>query len=60
MVQLGPRRHGNGGIDGNPGNVESATCRFQKVLPGSNPTLSASLSYLESAIILTSGGAWVD
>jgi hypothetical protein len=37
------RRHSNPGIDGNAGNVESATYRIYRILSGSNPTLSANL-----------------
>jgi hypothetical protein len=33
------------GIYGNPGNVESASYRIQTVVSGSNPTLSANLSF---------------
>ena len=35
------RRHGNAGIPGNVGILESVTYRIQRVLVGSNPTLSA-------------------
>jgi hypothetical protein len=41
-VQSGARRHGIVGIYGNGGNVESATYRIQRVMWGSNPTLSDS------------------
>ena len=41
-VQSGARRYGIGGIYGNGGNVESATYRIQRVVVGSNPTLSES------------------
>jgi hypothetical protein len=42
-VQSGARRHGISGIYGNSGILESATCRIQRVMLGSNPTLSARL-----------------
>jgi hypothetical protein len=34
-------RHGVGGILGNLGNVESASCTFQRWVEEANPTLSA-------------------
>jgi hypothetical protein len=40
-VQQRARRHGNVGIYGIDGIVESVTCRFQKPWQSSNPTLSA-------------------
>ena len=40
-VQQRARRHGEDGIHGKGGIVESATCRIYSVLSGSNPTLSA-------------------
>ena len=43
-MQSGARSHGIHGIYGNGGNVESATYRNQRVLSGSNPTLSANMS----------------
>jgi len=40
-MQQRVRRHGDTGILGNRGIVESASCRFNEVVSGSNPTLSA-------------------
>ena len=45
LVQSGARSHGIHGVYGNGGNVESATYRNQRVLSGSNPTLSANMSF---------------
>src|ERR1044072_9326986 len=42
-VQQRAGRHGNRSVRGNVGNVESATYRIQRILLGSNPTLSANL-----------------
>ena len=40
-------RDGIDGILGNGGNVDSASYRNQRVLSGSNPTLSANLSFFK-------------
>jgi hypothetical protein len=40
-VQQRARRHGNAGIHGNVGSVESVTYRIYRVLSSSIPTLSA-------------------
>ena len=45
VVQSGARSRGIHGIYGNGGNVESATYRNHRVLSGSNPTLSANMSF---------------
>jgi hypothetical protein len=50
LVQSGARRDGNAGICGNPGIVQSATCRIQRTLESSNPTLSAKCCLLFSFI----------
>ena len=42
LVQPGARRHGIAGVYGNVGTLKSATYRIQRVLSGSNPTLSDS------------------
>ena len=41
------RPHGNPGIYGNAGNLESVTYRFYRGSQGSNPTLSASFKLLK-------------
>jgi hypothetical protein len=42
-VQSGARRDGIAGIYGNPGSVESATYRIQRMGKSPNPTLSAKI-----------------
>jgi hypothetical protein len=49
-VQQRARRHGIAGIYGIVGMVESVTYKIQRVLSGSNPTLSASLSLPSSLV----------
>lgn len=44
-MQSRARRHGIRGIYSNAGIVESVIYRIYRVLPGSNPTLSANMSF---------------
>jgi len=47
-VQSGARRRSSDGIHGNHGNVVTVSYRIYRRRSGSNPTLSAKLSPLES------------
>jgi hypothetical protein len=53
-VQQRARRHGDAGIHGNSGIVESVSCRIYEMLSGSNPTLSAN-SFAFGSVVGGSG-----